>query len=122
MRQRYGIGTPRGLQDLAAARAALSRHAGSAILRSFYFHIGLFGAILGFSGRRIRLGPQIPPCFGAGASFSPGALEPPLLPRVGKSPSGKYGLCFQNAENHRNAVILASQHFITISQSALCHS
>ena len=61
MRQRYGVGTPRGLQGLAAARAALSRHAGSAIFRSFCLHMGLFGPILGFSGRRISLGPKFFP-------------------------------------------------------------
>ena len=64
MRQRYGVGIPRGLQGLAAARAALSRHAGTAILRffrSFCLYIALFGPILGFSGRRIRLGAKISP-------------------------------------------------------------
>ena len=79
MRQRYGIGTPRGLQGLAAARAVLSRHAGSAISRffcSFCLHMGLFGAILGFSGRRIRLGPKIFPISALVPLFHPALWKP----------------------------------------------
>ena len=78
MRKRHGVGTPRNLQGLAAARAALSRHAGTAILRffrSFCLPYRPFGA----GSRLFR--PQDPswaqnlPCFGAGVAFSPGTLE-----------------------------------------------
>ena len=58
IRQRYGVGTPRGRQDLVAVRAVLARPAGSAIwrfFRSFGRFTGLWGPIPGFSGRRIRL-------------------------------------------------------------------
>ena len=79
MRQRYGVGIPRGLQGLAAARAALSRHAGTAILRffrSFCLYIGLFGAILDFSGRRIRLGLKFFPVSAPVPLFHPALWNP----------------------------------------------
>ena len=69
MRQRYGIGIPRGLQGLAAAQAALARHVTSAV--RFFRSMGLLGLILGFSGRRARLGSKYSPVSALAPLFHP---------------------------------------------------
>ena len=64
MRKRYGIGTPRGLQGLAAAQAALACHVSTAVLhmiRLFCRQFGLLGPIVGSSSRKTRRRHKISP-------------------------------------------------------------
>ena len=53
MRKRFGFGTPRGLQGLAATQVALSCHVCTAVLHMLHHfrpHSGPFGRITGSSG------------------------------------------------------------------------
>ena len=81
MRKRFGFGTPRGLQGLATAQAALACHASTTvlhILRRFCRQIGLLGPIVGSSGYKIRHRHKLTPA---------SALVPLLYPTLWKPTS-----------------------------------
>ena len=78
MSKRFGFGTPRALQGLAAAQAAFAGHASTAfalIFRHFCRHIGLFRPIPGSSGHKTRSWHKLT------ASRTPPSLSHPALPK-----------------------------------------
>ena len=82
MRQRYGVGTPRGLQGLAAARAVLSRHAGSAIFRFFASISAFLGRFSAFQAAGSVLGSNSS-LFRRRCRFFTQRSGIPFLPRAG---------------------------------------
>ena len=78
MSKRFGFGTPRALQGLAAAQAEFADHASTAvalIFRRSCRPIGLFRPIPGSSGRKTRSWHKLT------ASRTPASLSHPALPK-----------------------------------------
>ena len=72
MRKRFGFGTPRGLQGLAAAQAALACHISTAVLHTlphYCSHLGLWRPIVGSLSQEI----------GPWHKFSPDSVLTPLI-------------------------------------------
>ena len=89
MRKRYGIGTPRGLQGLAAAQAALACHVSTAVLhmiRLFCRQFGLLGPIVGLQAVRPAVGTRSAPPRRCSHSFTRRSGNP-FLPRAARRSS-----------------------------------
>ncbi len=80
MRKRYGFGTPRGLQGLATAQAALACHVSTAVLHMIRLScrpFGLLGPIVASSGRNTRRSHKVSPASVLIPLTHPAACNPP---------------------------------------------